>query len=302
MATAFFRNSAGTDSSLLRVWARKLHENLLAAGWTLEWANADAIGTGSAGSPNWDKAPAVNTSAGQAIYKMPKGTFATAWFVRIEPRWGGSALAPTLDVQVGTGQSGGVLASPSTTVAVSQTISSVNNTIAETFVVAHEEAFCICLHGGNSAGSFVLHVGRKRDLSGDVLDDITTAVMGGGGITVSGPAGINVSGSCVTRSAQNGDQAAARFVCFTSPGAGATSCVEPTTMNFPVSAEGFPLGPYLTSGGLGGPPRLWSIVATQDSVAGTDQLYVIDGLEREFVASASPNAIQWHGRNAFART
>ena len=302
----FFRNNAGTNSSTLQVWARKLHDLLLLAGWTLEFANADAIGTGSAASPAFDKTPAVNTSGGVVIYKMPLNGQVTPWFVRLEPAWGGSAgaIGSYLSIRTGTGQSGGVLSNPGSAVVIANpSTSSVNtyqNDNVELFVSAHPDAFLVCLTG-NSNSSWLASVGRHIDLSGATQDDLGVSLIASNIVSATGPSGLTSEGSCVKRSAQFGEQSAQRFVAFTAPGTSVTSCAQPNTMNLPAAASGFPLGPYLTSGGLASPPRLWLIVADNDSVAGTDQLVMVDGAERQYLVAANSSAMRWHGRLAMAR-
>lgn len=297
----FHHVNAGTNSSTLQVWARKLHELLLAAGWTLEYANADAIGTGSASSPAFDKAPAASTSGGVVVYKMPLNGQATPWFVRIEPQWaaGTGGSNSFINVQIGTGQSGGVLANPSTAVVLATASTSFANNGSELFVSAHPDAFCVCLTGTNA--NWLVSVGRRINLAGETLDDLVTSLIASANVTVSGPSGIVPEGSCVTRSAQSGELSAQRFVAFTSPGASATTCVQPNTLNLPAAASGFPLGPYLTSGGLQSLPRLWMMVADNDSVAGTDQMVRVDGQDRLYLVASSSTAMRWHGRLALAR-
>jgi hypothetical protein len=84
------RIAAATNSSLHSETMPKLHALLVAAGWTVEFINSDAIGTGTSGSPAWDKTPAVSTSCGIAIYSMPLNDHSRAWFVKLEPGWGSS--------------------------------------------------------------------------------------------------------------------------------------------------------------------------------------------------------------------
>src|SRR5690606_38531163 len=79
-----------------------------AAGWTLEYADSDAIG-GSVdpSTPAWDKTPATNTNAGIAVYRMPANGHTTQWFVRVRPGWGGAANRPHMrGMQLGTSHDG----------------------------------------------------------------------------------------------------------------------------------------------------------------------------------------------------
>lgn len=92
MATVhYFEAAAATNSSLVSEFMPALHAALIAAGWTLEYADADAIGTSADPTdPAWDKTPVANTNAGIAVYRMPASAHATRWFVRLRPGWGGS--------------------------------------------------------------------------------------------------------------------------------------------------------------------------------------------------------------------
>lgn len=84
----FHSEPAGANASTINKFMTKLHELLDDAGWTIVYADADAIGSGSAGDPAWDKTPAPTTSAGIVVYQMPLNDHTTRWFVRIEPSWG----------------------------------------------------------------------------------------------------------------------------------------------------------------------------------------------------------------------
>src|SRR5690606_17965770 len=105
----YFAAAAGTGSSLLSVWMPKLQELLLDAGWTLEYADSDAIGSSlDPSTPAWDKTPATNTDAGVAVYRMPANDHATQWFVRLRPGWATTNVNRTYmrGVQLGTSHDG----------------------------------------------------------------------------------------------------------------------------------------------------------------------------------------------------
>lgn len=296
----FHRANAGAGSSPVSVWAKKLHDLLLLAGWTLEFANADAIGTGSAGSPNFDKAPAINTSAGVVIYKMPLNGQVTPWYVRLEPTWGTppGGIASFLGVQTGTGQAGGVLQNPAAAVAFGLATGSQGNNNSELYVIAHPDAFCVCLTGGTNYG-WVVSVGRRIDDAGETTDDVSTSLITGGTITVTGPAGIDTLGSSVTRSITRGELQAEKFLVLACPGTSPTVYSQPLSTNRDGAETGLPLGPFLRSGGLASIPRLWYIVADNDSVAGNEQIMFIDGADRRSIAAASSSAMRTAGRLAF---
>lgn len=84
-----------------------LHSLLIAAGWTLEYADADAIGTGTAENPAWDKEYASASLAGRAVYRMPANGTLPRWYVRIEPGWGTSSTRVAASrFALGTGHDG----------------------------------------------------------------------------------------------------------------------------------------------------------------------------------------------------
>ena len=294
----FYRNNAGANSSTLQVWARKLHELLLAAGWTLEYANADAIGTGTAASPAFDKAPAANASGGVVIYKMPLNGQQTPWFVRIEPGWGANAASSFFGIQTGTGQAAGTLQSPGSAVSISSTTAGVTNPNAELYVSTHPDAFMVCITGSPFV-NWVMSVGRRIDDAGVTGDEIAISLVTSASITVTGPVGFDTVGSSSTRSITRGESQAEKFLVWACPGTSTTNYTQPLTTNRDGAETGFPLGPYLRSGGLGLTPRLWLIVADNDSVAGLEQIVFMDGAERRAVAAASSNAMRTSGRLVF---
>lgn len=293
----FHRANAGAGSSPVSVWAKKLHDLLLLAGWTLEFANTDAIGTGSAGSPNFDKAPAVNTSAGVVIYKMPLNGQVTPWFVRLEPKWASPGLSGFLDVQTGTGQAAGVLQNPGSAVVFGASNSGVN-TASELYVSAHPDALLVCLTG-SASNSWLMSVGRRIDEAGETKDDVNVSLIAATGVTVAGPAGIDTLGSSVTRSITRGELQAEKFLVLACPGTSPTVYSQPLSTNRDGAETGLPLGPFLRSGGLASIPRLWYIVADNDSVAGNEQIMFIDGADRRSIAAASSSAMRTAGRLAF---
>lgn len=295
----FHRANAGANSSTLQVWARKLHDLLLLAGWTLEFANADAIGTGSFANPNFDKAPAINTSAGVVIYKMPLNGQVTPWFVRLEPRWGTGTANSFIGVQTATGHTGGVLQNPGTAVTLGTAAGSTSvNDNGELFVIAHPDALLVCITG-SSFVPWLMSVGRRVDDAGVTGDDVSITLVGGANVNMTGPAGIADTGSSVNRSITRGESQAEKFLVWACPGATATAYSQPLTTNRDGAETGLPLGPYLRSGGMGSPPRLWLIVADNDSVAGTEQLVFADGADRRAIAAASSSAMRTAGRLVF---
>ena len=90
----------------LKTMAVALHDVLITAGWTIVYADADAIGTGSSGSPAWDKTPATTTTAGRTIYEMSAATASVTRYVEIEWRWGSAVTEWCPIIDLGTGFDG----------------------------------------------------------------------------------------------------------------------------------------------------------------------------------------------------
>ncbi len=83
----YFEEASGSGVFTVEAWMTKLHTELTAAGWTIEYADSDAIGAGSSSNPAWDKTPATNTNAGIVVYRMPANGHPTQWYVRLRPGW-----------------------------------------------------------------------------------------------------------------------------------------------------------------------------------------------------------------------
>ena len=97
MATVHYQHlSPSPDTTEIERVLPALHQVMIAAGWTLEYADADAIGTGTAEDPAWDKEPATNTDAGIVVYRMPEQGAFTRWYARIRPGWAGGVLRSTI--------------------------------------------------------------------------------------------------------------------------------------------------------------------------------------------------------------
>ena len=172
MATVhYFEAAAETGSALLSIWMPKIHELLLGAGWTIEYADADAIGTGSAGEPAWDKTPAVNTDAGVAVYRMPASSHATRWFVRVRPGWAASTARPHMrGLQVGVTHDGsGTLTGGNAEQTPPVTLSQTNNRAWR--MNASEDGF-FYYAGIGSTTEVVAYVERIRLLDESVQDEV----------------------------------------------------------------------------------------------------------------------------------
>src|SRR5690606_34209291 len=78
----------GIDSFTPNAAAAALHDALVAAGWSVEYLDADAIGSGSEEAPAWDKNFSSSSSVGVAVYRMPVNGSLTRWYVKPEFGWG----------------------------------------------------------------------------------------------------------------------------------------------------------------------------------------------------------------------
>lgn len=168
MAIHFHHANAGTNSALLTVWMQELHDLLLAAGWTIEYADADAIGGGSSGSPAWDKAPSNNTDAGIAVYRMPVDGARTRWYVRLRPGWASSTVRGYMrGVTIGTTHDGTGEVTGTEITSANATASTVN---AEFAIAASEAGFALILNP-----DVVVSAERARLPSDDVQDGMVVS-------------------------------------------------------------------------------------------------------------------------------
>lgn len=266
--------------------ATQLHTNLLGAGWTIEYANADAIGTGSAATPAWTKTPATATSAGLVVYRMPAQASLNRWFVQIEFRWTtattqiGMGIVSAQGVNAGTG----VLTLPGTVFSVFN-----NNAVTtpEYFIVAYEHGFLFASLNTNTASPFVIGCERRRNLGGNVGDDFVgyfICITAGLGMAAT------VGGQSRTRSWANGEYVAAELMNLGSTGALSTTSPNATeTLNNPTGSVGYPLGFFTKSGGLGAGFRLVQLWAVPDVTVGATQNVEVDGTTRSYIIPANAN-------------
>lgn len=167
----YFEAAAATDAMLISVFMPKLQELLFDAGWTIVFADSDAIGGGSSSVPAWDKTPAINQNAGIAVYRMPTNGHDTAWFVRIRPGWGASNVGRVYipGVQLGTAHdgSGNVSGGGSESALVAHTA----NTAKDNgwAIAVSEDGFALLTDAANLVG---VMLERARLLDGTVTDGL----------------------------------------------------------------------------------------------------------------------------------
>lgn len=280
--TVQFNAALGRNSTVQNMMTQ-LHTTLIAAGWEIVHANADAIGTGTASNPAWTKTPAVSASAGIVTYRMPLVSgYPTRWVAQIEAAWT-TATAITWGVRVTwatDSSSGGVLTGAGTphlaTAAVSS--ASTNQTSTEWYIIADEHNVLIALHAAGSG--WLYSGGRRRRLDGTILDDLSTyatiALTGSpASISVGGVTGA-VQGIAMSRTATS-ESTAQRWVVFADSAGGV-----PYTLNRMDGATGIPQGPINVSGGTAGMPRLFAFLPSNDAVAGVDSSLYVDGATRAY--------------------
>jgi hypothetical protein len=268
------RIAAATNSSLHSETMPKLHALLIAAGWTIEYANADAIGGGSAGTPAWDKTPAVSTSCGIAIYSMPLNDHSRSWFVKLEPGWGSNvASGLSMKITVGTGESAGTLTGAGNEFEYLGTTTT--QTGNEVIMAASEDGFAYH-HVGTTANAIRwFSVERLREFDGTVTADLGVL---GAAATGTFPDQAPHYGCVAYRAsdgyeyAMNGWMALARvtnYASFAGPATITTTSADGET--------GTPIGPVNTSARAWGIPRLVLIVGQLDALASTDHPVLVDG-------------------------
>ncbi|RJF74898.1 hypothetical protein D3875_02575 [Deinococcus cavernae] len=282
-----FRNANGQPSTVQNIYTT-LHTVLILAGWELVYADADAIGTGTAANPAWSKAPTTGAAAGLVIYRMPAMSgFATRWCVEIKPMWATSATLQKVQFRLGTdATAGGVLSSPGSTIeAGSGNNSGGNNTSStEWYVAAYEHGLLVALPGAAGAVGYLGAIERRRRLDDTILDDLTAFLCSSNASGVAFGASSNgwSSGSTRTRLAQGGEIDAANWVVMKT-GANAV----PSTLNRMDGATGIPAGPFSVSGGMAGFPRLFMLVAPNDAPPNVDVTRFVDGSNHAYLPATS---------------
>lgn len=175
----FHNTPAGANSSTVENFMTALHTEIIAAGWTIEYADSDAIGGGSAGTPAWDKSPVINTDAGVVVYKMPKNGHDTNWFVRLRPGWAANVNRPHMrGITIGTTHdgTGGVTGG---TTELTPGVAATQSDNRQILLAASEDGFALHLIFTNNV-NVIVERARRSD-TGVVTDDILAFVSYGSG-------------------------------------------------------------------------------------------------------------------------
>lgn len=263
----YFEAAAATNSSTVQAWMTKLHELLLAAGWSIEYADSDAIGGGSSGNPAWDKTPATNVDAGIVVYRMPANDHATEWFVRLRPGWSSVTDRPHMrGVQVGTGHSGGTLSGSVSTEAVATVATAASNS-RDWQVAVSEDGLVVSIPHVTTAVGFWAE--RLRTPDGTVVDDVTI------GNFYSTPA-VRVVSATTGQASSDAVHVLGKGTITTTPAA-ATALTGRDAVDVPA------VGPYFVGGyPMFGLPRLWFMAAQFDASAGVARIHHVDGQDRAY--------------------
>lgn len=296
------RADAATNSSTPAIVMQALVNVCKAQGWTVEYADSNAIGTGSASDPRFDTvAYSSGASIGIIVLKMPLNGLSTEWRIRIEVKWGTVSGGYVLLMATGTGQSGGVLTNPGTTISVGGATSS-SQINSEYYIAAHKNEFLLAL-----PATFAIQFGRFRTLSGVSLDDIQIMATGMSTTFVSGfpaPAnGLNpLAGICMTRNVSQGEYPASRALVW-GHSASSGNYTAVTTLTDFGGNYGYPLGPFSMGNGPGGFTRLMAYFPTGDIPAALQNFTVtVDGADRLFFVPTGVGALGLSGaRWAFAK-
>lgn len=271
-------DSPSTNASIIAVIGPKLHSMLVSAGWSIEYADSDAIGGGSAGSPAWDKSYSSGALAGTVVYRMPANGHDTEWFVKFSLGWGSAADRVTpRSLQCGTGHDGsGTLTGGGTGITPSP---STGSTASLGHIISVSEDGFATWWDGSTTTSALLMVERIRAADGTVTDDM---------LAIAKPNSSTLFRRAYT--AAGGEDADSDIIVLgrLTDGAGINTL---STVASAVSADGSAsviVGPYLTRQALlAAPPRLLNFVAVSDAVAGATIQQGVDGDAKTYRVSAN---------------
>lgn len=276
----YFEASAGTGSSLLSVWMPKLQELLLDAGWTLEYADADAIGAGSSGSPAWDKTPATNVDAGVAVYRMPANDHTTQWFVRLRPGWAANTNRPHMrGVTLGTTHDGsGGISGAGSELAPSVTTTQTDN--RQVLIASSEDGFALLLPALTATVNVIVERARRSD-TGAITDDVLALNTYTNAVSVLARAGVGVVHD-------HPPVVLGGFTNSTSPGGfGVASLENHDASDIPI------VGPYWLRGHPFFHGRLAFLVSTGDHNKNTDRDLHIDGGAKTYRVAGQNQGNNW---------
>lgn len=260
---------AGETRATVKTLMTALHAMLTGAGWTLEYADADAQIGGNAQSPGWDKSPAAQQSAGVVRYLMP-GNGLAAWQIELAVTW--------LDNPEGYSLSVTSLRADGSNPGTPLVMTFNQSALGEWRLSAYEGGFVALLPGIDAAA--LLGVERKRSLSGAYTDDLVFYALTGGlyAFNAGGYSSDTYWSLALSRSPVAEGQPMPWLAVFEFDQwhrwPNATKSGE----------RALPLGPWFYSGGVSGLPRLMLLAANGDTVNRQDTEVYIDGQTRLYYA------------------
>ena len=261
MATPTIRHHnepPSSGSNLVSNFMPKLTELLLLAGWTQEWINADAIGTGTTALPAWDKTPANSSDAGIVVFRMPANGLTVQWYVCIVPGWNSPVTEVTFrrmyaaNAYAGTGElnSGGV--------GGNVPLATTTNQQYGHAISVSEDGLIVALHGGigGPAAARAIHFERVRNAAGAATDDL--AVFGYGGSSGNNGRLLVPTGSAVPDAIWSATNVAVCLAWITGVNVGMISNTStPALKDYATGADSSIVGPFVVgSAGLSSAFRL----------------------------------------------
>lgn len=279
---SFFNASAGTNSALLVDWMTQLQSMLFAKGWTLAYADSDAIGNSvDPSTPAWDKTPATNTDAGVAVYRMPANDHDTRWYVRLRPGWAGNTNRPHMrGLTIGDAHDGsGAVSGGGSELAPSVSTAQTDN--RQVLIACSEDGFALLLPATTAAVNVIVERARRSD-TGAITDDVLALNTYNGAVSVLARAGVGVVHD-------HPPLVLGGFGNSTSPGVFGTavSLENHDASDIPI------VGPYWLRGHPFFHGRLAFLVSTGDHNNNTDRDLHIDGGAKTYRVAASNQGNNW---------
>jgi hypothetical protein len=269
---------SGTNSSTVQAIMPVVHTELVAAGWTIEWANSSAIGSGTSSDPAWDTTPATNTDNGRVVYRMPSPN---PWYVMLVPHYTTVTDRWLMRFQMGlahdgsgTITSGGAYIQPATTALNVDTSWSL--TVSEDFLT-------LALFLGSGAGwNFIIE--RPRDQHGAVLAGLTGMWHRSSATTPTYVSHLLPDGS-VLHEVTNGNGSFNAIGAVAGTGVVAWSSTRFATGGSKDAAGqiAYPCGPYFPGSGGMWLPRSMLLFAPDDFVNGGTIPVEVDGAVRDYI-------------------
>jgi hypothetical protein len=292
MNVKFFHTTTGQTLTELGL---KLHDLLIQAGWTLEYADINAVGTGTATSPAWDNSFSAFTSGGRVLYKMPVTSLATRWYVEIELYYISNSNAYDIYFRTAKGVSvAGVAIDPGTLCGFNA--SSANRVIGEHIVTVTEHGLAVAQALQETTNCYIC-CERKRTLIGTPIDDI---VIHGTGKNAN-VTGLGASyGTCRSRNTLSGESTAKAYAILLETISEGAQSPQVASLSASSGLLAIPAGPFITSGGIGGMSGHIVFFPNADVPTGTDQAVTVDGTNQVFFNPNNPGTHKYYA--AFIRS